>query len=225
MVARRGCGGRDNHMMGDARDEELQELCRQVKQLTIPLDCQGARSEHGQSLGYYKEVHKLIVCDNIPEPEDSIGEVSKQSKTLSQVQPMEYRTFSLVEGIHGDNSHWTLEFVQNYVDWSKPPIFDIYPEDECDPSIYDQCQNRELSHDVNEKLFNDDYQEEIDDIPIFDVYEDVHVNDILTFNVYRDDESFDMHYEFMSYCYDHESSTKRIIKRLDFSFKEDGCIN
>ena len=43
-AAKRGRGGY-NHMMGDARDEELHELQRQVKQLTIWLDRQGAHSE------------------------------------------------------------------------------------------------------------------------------------------------------------------------------------
>ena len=73
-------------------------------------------------------------------------------------------------------------------------------------------------------MIDGDYQEDIDDILIFDVYQDVHVNDTLTFNVYPDDRSFDAHYDPMSYCYDHESSTKRIIKHLDLSFKKDGCI-
>ena len=82
-----------------------------------------------------------MVRNEIQEIEESIGEISKQSTTLSQVQPMEYHTFFLVEGIQEDNSHWTSELVQNNVDWSKPPIFDIYPDDECGPSIYDQCQN------------------------------------------------------------------------------------
>ena len=92
MVTRRGRGGR-NRMMGDARDEVLQALRRQVEELTLRLDRQGARIEHGQSLGYSsdgsdltKEVHKLIVGNDIQETEDSICKISKQSTTLSQVQ-------------------------------------------------------------------------------------------------------------------------------------------
>ena len=54
-----------------------------------------------------------MVRNEIQEIEESIGEISKQSTTLSQVQPMEYHTFFLLEGIHEDNSHWTLELVQN----------------------------------------------------------------------------------------------------------------
>ena len=74
------------------------------------------------------------------------------------------------------------------------------------------------------KLINDDYQEDIDDILIFNVNQDVHVNDTLTFNVHLNDGSFDTQYDSMSYYYDNESSTKRIIKNLDISFKKDGCI-
>ena len=48
MVGKRDRGGH-NRMMGDARDEELQVRRSQVEQLTIWLDRQGARSEHGQS--------------------------------------------------------------------------------------------------------------------------------------------------------------------------------
>ena len=89
MATRRGQGGR-NRIMGDARDKELQALRRQVKQLTIWLDHQGAHSEHGQSLGYFsdgsgvtKEFYKLMVRNDIQETDDSIGEISKQSTTLS----------------------------------------------------------------------------------------------------------------------------------------------
>ena len=53
-----------------------------------------------------------MVRSDMQEIEDLIGENSKQSTTLSQVQPIEYHTFFFVEGIHEDNSHWTSELVQ-----------------------------------------------------------------------------------------------------------------
>lgn len=52
MAARRGRGGCGDRMMGDVGDEELQALRRQVEELTLRLDHQEARSDHGQSHGY-----------------------------------------------------------------------------------------------------------------------------------------------------------------------------
>ncbi|KAK0592440.1 hypothetical protein LWI29_019234 [Acer saccharum] len=53
MAARRGRGRRGNHMRDeefrDDRDEEIQALRRQVEQLTLRLERQEARSEHGLS--------------------------------------------------------------------------------------------------------------------------------------------------------------------------------
>ena len=71
MAAKTNRGG-CNHMMGNVRDEELKAFLRQVKQLNIRLDHKGARSEHGQRLGYSsddsditEEFNKPIVCNDI----------------------------------------------------------------------------------------------------------------------------------------------------------------
>ncbi|KAM1025349.1 hypothetical protein FF1_038463 [Malus domestica] len=56
MAAGRGRGKRGNHgpeNHRDERDDEIQELRRQVERLTLQLECQNAHSEHrGSSQGY-----------------------------------------------------------------------------------------------------------------------------------------------------------------------------
>lgn len=96
---------------------------------------------------------------------------------------------------YGDRAQSSTSEEDKY--WSKPSIFDEYSDDNCDLPTCNKDVKAHEDADIDE--------------------------DTSIFNVQPDDKIFD-DYRLMSYCNDHESSTKSMEEYLDLLFKEDGDI-